>query len=616
MRRVTQREGRLLVKVLGPIDVDGGEPIALGGPSQRRVLAYLALHAGDAVSLDRLVDITWEPDRLPRRAEHNMQSYIHRLRSALGEFGERIETTGTSYRLHLEPGEFDLWTFDESVALARRALESGDATGALEAADRADVLWRGAPFGEFADDSWASAEVGRLTEAVASLAEARCAALLSLRRPDAAVAVIEPVIAEHPLRERPRALLMRALYESGRQAEALRAFQHFRGDLADEVGLEPSSDLVDLDRQIASGTIEQSFDRPDVSGAYEIEELIGQGAFARVYRARQRALDRYVAVKMIRAELANQPVFIQRFEAEAQMVARIEHPNVVSLYDYWREPDRAFLVMRWMTGGSLEQRLDRRPLTLDETVQLVNQIAAGLDAAHRHGIVHRDVKPENILFDDDGHAVISDFGIALETADFDRPESALSEGSPIYAAPEQLRREPAAREADVFALAVVAFVALSGSPPFAETTNAAEHLRRQLEEPIPVQPKHPGATCGRRGPCPRHGQVAGRTLLLRARFRRRVHRRSNRRASAGNTDPAGRKPLQRPPSVRGERRFRLLRSGPPHPNAPRPPRGRRTCARPGRPFRFRQVIGRASRSPAGAPPAAAPGLHHDDGPWP
>jgi serine/threonine protein kinase len=113
-------------------------------------------------------------------------------------------------------------------------------------------------------------------------------------------------------------------------------------------------------------------------GSYLLHERIGAGALAVVHRATQRALGRDVAIKVVRAELADNPAFIRRFEAEAQMVAWIEHQNVVPLYGYWREPGQAFLVMRWMTGGSLETRLNDGPWTIEPTADLVDQIAAAL----------------------------------------------------------------------------------------------------------------------------------------------------------------------------------------------------------------------------------------------
>jgi len=145
---------------------------------------------------------------------------------------------------------------------------------------------------------------------------------------------------------------------------------------------------------------------------YEFLERIGRGAFGEVYRAYQAVVGREVAVKIMRPELSHDPDFIRRFELEAQFVARLEHPHVVPLYDYWRDHEGAYLVMRWFPR-SLQGRLADGPLGVEEAVRLVRQVGAALDHAHRRGVTHRDVKSANIMLDEDGNAYLTDFGIAL-----------------------------------------------------------------------------------------------------------------------------------------------------------------------------------------------------------
>ncbi len=149
-------------------------------------------------------------------------------------------------------------------------------------------------------------------------------------------------------------------------------------------------------------------------GGYELHERIGAGAFAVVHRATQTALGREVAIKIIRAELATQPTFVREFEREARVVARLEHDAIVPLHDFWRDPDQAYLVMRYLPGGSLADRLEAGPLQLDDVDALVERIGSALAAAHEAGVIHRDVKPANILFDAEGRAVLGDFGIAID----------------------------------------------------------------------------------------------------------------------------------------------------------------------------------------------------------
>ncbi len=143
----------------------------------------------------------------------------------------------------------------------------------------------------------------------------------------------------------------------------------------------------------------------DLSGqiikGYELREMIGLGGFAAVYRAYQFVVEREVAIKVILPKHANAPDFIRRFEAEAQLIARLEHIHIVPLYDYWREPNNAYLVMRWLRGGSLFDLLQKQRIwELHDIARLLDQIAAALTVAHRNGVIHQDLTPGNILFDD------------------------------------------------------------------------------------------------------------------------------------------------------------------------------------------------------------------------
>ena len=146
---------------------------------------------------------------------------------------------------------------------------------------------------------------------------------------------------------------------------------------------------------------------------YVLGDVLGEGAFGTVYRSTQPGVGREVAIKVIRAEFADDPAFVRRFEAEAQLVAHLEHPHIVPLYDFWREPGGAYLVFRLLRGGTAEQRARRDgPWELDRVNRLVTEIGGALVAAHAAGVVHRDVKPANVLFDEAGNAYLADFGIA------------------------------------------------------------------------------------------------------------------------------------------------------------------------------------------------------------
>src|SRR5947208_11849304 len=134
---------------------------------------------------------------------------------------------------------------------------------------------------------------------------------------------------------------------------------------------------------------------------YEVHERIGDGGFGAVHRAYQPVVEREVAVKVILPQFANRASFVRGFEAEARLIARLEHPFIVPLFDYWREPDGAYLVMRFFPAGSLRRLLDQqKTLPLPAVTQILTQLAGALDAAHRHHVIHRDIKPENILMDE------------------------------------------------------------------------------------------------------------------------------------------------------------------------------------------------------------------------
>ena len=460
----------LEIRLLGSVEIAGETDKSLGGRTQRRLLAALALSKDSVVSVDQLIDHTWGQDP-PARAEHNIRTYVHRLRSVLGDAAS-IHAVPPGYRLTLHSAVLDIEVFEAHTRTAARLESSGAVVDALGHCDAADRLWRGQPLGEFAYEEWARPEVVRLEELRLSAMERRSELYLAAGSPTLAVTEAQKAIEAAPLGENPHVLLMRGLYACGRTTKALRHFQDYRELLSREVGLEPSDRLAELDRSIARGDAVEPAPGTQRIAGYELLEKIGEGAFAVVHRARQTSLGREVAMKIIRYELASQPAFIRAFENEARSIARIEHPNVVPLYDYWRDPDQAYLIMRYMPGGSLADRLERGPLSPNVAVDVVDSIAAALTAAHSVGLVHRDVKPANILFDTDGTALLADFGIAIDLGNPEVSDGAGSGSSARYAAPELLSGESGSGpRADVYGLAAVAFATLTGSDPWAAATS-------------------------------------------------------------------------------------------------------------------------------------------------
>ena len=219
---------------------------------------------------------------------------------------------------------------------------------------------------------------------------------------------------------------------------------------------------------------------------YELQERIGAGGFGAVYRATQSTVGREVAIKIILPGHANQPEFIRRFEAEAQLIARLEHHHIVPLYDYWRDPDGAYLVMRWLRGGSLLDILKSQgALNIEDAVTMLEQISLALHTAHRSQVIHRDIKPGNILLDEDGNAFLADFGIAKDhmlSAGITDADAIV--GSPDYLAPEQARNESVTPQTDIYSLGVVLYEMLEGKHPFPDLT-PIERLYRHLNDPLP-----------------------------------------------------------------------------------------------------------------------------------
>ena len=218
---------------------------------------------------------------------------------------------------------------------------------------------------------------------------------------------------------------------------------------------------------------------------YLLRELIGIGGFAAVYRAFQPTIEREVAVKIILPRHANSPEFIRRFESEAQLIARLEHMNIVPLYDFWREPNNAYLVMRWLRGGNLHYSIQRHgPWPVHAIARLLDQIASALTVAHRRGIVHRDLTPANILLDEDNNAYLADFGIAKDTVRNNSGPDEHLYGSPAYIAPERIRHEPTTPQTDIYSLGIILYELLTGKLPFDAPTHTTL-ISKHLNDPIP-----------------------------------------------------------------------------------------------------------------------------------
>ena len=220
-------------------------------------------------------------------------------------------------------------------------------------------------------------------------------------------------------------------------------------------------------------------------GAFRIVERIGAGGMATVFKAYQPTLDRYIAIKVLPAYHARDPIFVKRFVQEARSVAKLAHPNIVQIHDFDEQGGYTYIVMEYVDGGTLKDRL-KKPLSVVEAADFIIQAAEGLDCAHRNGIVHRDVKPANMLLRKDGHLLLSDFGIAkiLEgTTNLTRVGTGI--GTPQYMSPEQGMGQPVDRRSDIYSLGIVFFHCLTGRVPFTADSPLTITVKH-MNEPLPI----------------------------------------------------------------------------------------------------------------------------------
>jgi WD40 repeat protein/serine/threonine protein kinase/DNA-binding SARP family transcriptional activator len=478
----------LSIKLLGSFQVDfaAGSPVEFASDRVRALLAYLVTESDQPHRRDKLAGLFW-PNSPQKMARTNLRRALSDLRKAIGDHQANppyLLITRQSIQFNRASAA---WVdVDAFVSVASQEVTAQSVEALAETA----VFYQGhflegfyiqdaLPFEE-----WALLKGERLQRQALTLLHRLVAYYETTGEYEHAVPHAWRQVELDPFQEPAQRQVMRLLALTGQRAAALSQYESLKMLLDEEMGMAPASKTTALYEKILADDLDLTSATETAVRGYELCEQIGAGRYGIVYRAKQLGVGRNVAVKIIQPKYANRPEFIRRFEAEAQLVARLENPYIVPLYDYWREPDGAFLVMRWLRGGSLQDALKDGPVEVETAVSIIDQIASALHAAHRQGIVHRDIKPANILLDDEGNAYLSDFGIAKDSRHEMAQLPEQMNGSSRAISPEQLLNEPVTPLSDVYSLGLVLYELLTGQHPFAGYS-LAKMTDHCLHKPLP-----------------------------------------------------------------------------------------------------------------------------------
>jgi eukaryotic-like serine/threonine-protein kinase len=232
-----------------------------------------------------------------------------------------------------------------------------------------------------------------------------------------------------------------------------------------------------------------------LSGRYRLESKLGSGGMSTVYLARDETLERWVAAKVLHREISDQPDQLERFRREARAVAQVSHPNVVAVIDAGEDGGRPYIVFEYVAGETLKQRIDHAGrLPLDEAAAYAIEVGRGLGAAHQRRLVHRDVKPQNVLIDSEGRAKVTDFGIARELEQDGLTKTGRVLGTTDYVSPEQAMGQPVDARSDIYSLGVLVYEMLTGEVPYTADTVVAVAMKHVNEKMPDVQRKRPEAS--------------------------------------------------------------------------------------------------------------------------
>ncbi len=382
-------------RVLGQLEAwRAGDRLPLGSFKQRSLLALLLIDANQAIAADRIIDELWGDDVA---SDHHNALWVHvsKLRAVLEPDRERragggvLETRPPGYAVNVGADQLDSTRFERLVQEGRGLLDVDPGVAALVLGE-ALGLWRGRPYEDFTYESFAQAEILRLDELRLETVELRIDADLRRGLASELVGELQALVRQHPFRERFTAQLMLALHRSGRRAEALRSYAHLRSTLGDELGLDPSTELQALEQQILTSAPELDLPTPANADArqsairgYELRELTGTNALGTTYRAYQAAEGREVSITVVPPERANDVAFIRRIQIDPEVMANLTHPNILTVEDFWRDPDGAYVVTRVFGGGTLAAAVSTGSLSSDATTSVAADVDDALAAAAR-----------------------------------------------------------------------------------------------------------------------------------------------------------------------------------------------------------------------------------------
>lgn len=387
------------VRLLGPVTVvlDGDEAVVLDGARSRAVLALLAVRGNEWVHRDVVIDELWADDP-PKTARNSVQRFVSDLRSALGPARARIESANSSYRLRLESDECDVGKAERLIQEAEQARAASDLSQAADAYGQALALWRGPSLSDVTDIPTVDIERIRLDELRAVATEEAFAIELKLGRHNSVLAELSAAAAAHPFRERIWKLQMIALYRAGRQADALDAASTLRTTLREQLGLDPSESIRDLEAQILAQTDDLLFEAatPRPLDRYHLGTAVSNGQNVEVRTATIVATGREVALATTAPETAGQADFVRSFDNKLRTLGAIEHRGLTNVIDGWRDGDGAHVVTDPYPGSDLARSGSTSPAA---GRKILRDVGAALAALHEVGLQHGAVEASAVWLD-------------------------------------------------------------------------------------------------------------------------------------------------------------------------------------------------------------------------